>query len=138
MLARSAKKAFTLLELIVVIVILGILALIAIPTFAAVIDRTRASSVQRAAESLGREAVALAAFDSDADGSNEVLQADLTAAEADLDVTGYTVSALLADANGAAAGTLPGFTMAQTVNGTTYTATVTIDGNVVRSTVATS
>jgi prepilin-type N-terminal cleavage/methylation domain-containing protein len=62
MLTRS-RKAFTLLELIVVIVILGILALLAIPTFNAVINRAKDSNVENAARSLGREVAALAAFD---------------------------------------------------------------------------
>jgi prepilin-type N-terminal cleavage/methylation domain-containing protein len=73
MLART-RKAFTLLELIVVIVILGILAALAIPTFAAVIARSKVKTDEAAALSLGRDAIALAAFDSakatdDADGT---------------------------------------------------------------------
>lgn len=62
MLTRT-RKAFTLLELIVVIVILGILALIAIPTFASVIDKSHQSSANETVGSVGRDAAALAAFD---------------------------------------------------------------------------
>ena len=57
------RKAFTLLELIVVIVILGILAALAIPTFNAVIDRAKDSNVKSAAASFDRNVRALAVFD---------------------------------------------------------------------------
>ena len=62
MLTRT-RKAFTMLELIVVIVILGILALLAIPTFNAVIGRAKDSNVQSAATSYERNLRALAGFD---------------------------------------------------------------------------
>ena len=62
MLTRT-RKAFTMLELIVVIVILGILALLAIPTFNAVIGRAKDSNVQAAATSYERNLRALAGFD---------------------------------------------------------------------------
>lgn len=64
------RKAFTLLELIVVIVILGILAALAIPTFSAVIQKARQSNVDNTAAALGREVAALAAFDNAAPNSN--------------------------------------------------------------------
>jgi type IV pilus assembly protein PilA len=57
------RKAFTLLELIVVIVILGVLALIAIPTYNAVIGKSKVSAAKTTAQALERDALALAAFD---------------------------------------------------------------------------
>ena len=64
MLTRT-RKAFTMLELIVVIVILGILALLAIPTFNAVIGRAKESNVKAAAASFDRTGRALSGFDQD-------------------------------------------------------------------------
>jgi prepilin-type N-terminal cleavage/methylation domain-containing protein len=58
-----SKKAFTLIELIIVIVILGILAGIAIVGYQAVIDRANESKVEQAAQSYDRSIRALAAFD---------------------------------------------------------------------------
>jgi prepilin-type N-terminal cleavage/methylation domain-containing protein len=62
MIARS-KKAFTLLELIVVVVVLGILAALAIPSF----DTVKQSAVDKvafnSASSILRNAQALAAFE---------------------------------------------------------------------------
>ena len=55
------KKAFTLLELIVVLVILGILAALAIPTFNRVQQNSAASVASATAKSLVRDANALAA-----------------------------------------------------------------------------
>ena len=59
----SSKRGFTLLELIVVIVVAGILAGIAIPSFNAVKTKTAESSVVSSAESIVRNARALAALD---------------------------------------------------------------------------
>ena len=55
------KKAFTLLELIVVLVILGILAALAIPTFNRVQQNSAASVASATAKSLARDANALGA-----------------------------------------------------------------------------
>jgi prepilin-type N-terminal cleavage/methylation domain-containing protein len=82
------SRAFTLLELIVVIVILGVLALIAIPTFQTVITRSKESAAQRSAESVGRNAVALAAFDQKTNVFGSTAAPDVTAADGYLDKAG--------------------------------------------------
>ena len=56
------RKAFTLIELIIVIVVLGILATIAIVGYRAVIDRANQSSAENAAKSFDRQIRAQAAF----------------------------------------------------------------------------
>jgi prepilin-type N-terminal cleavage/methylation domain-containing protein len=66
----TARKGFTLLELIVVLVILGLLAAVAIPTYNAVINRAAQSTAVQSAEALGRAAVALAAFDRQTAGAD--------------------------------------------------------------------
>ena len=60
MLNRS-KKAFTLLELIVVLVVLGILAALAIPSFAKVQKNAAATVAVSTAKSIARDAAALGA-----------------------------------------------------------------------------
>jgi prepilin-type N-terminal cleavage/methylation domain-containing protein len=62
-LRRGPKKAFTLLELIVVIVILGLLAALAIPTFARVTKRSQDASTSATLSAVLRDARALRAFD---------------------------------------------------------------------------
>ena len=62
MLSRS-KKAFTLLELIVVIVVLGILAALAIPSFTTVKQKSADKVAYNTAASIYRAASAAAAFD---------------------------------------------------------------------------
>jgi type IV pilus assembly protein PilA len=62
MIARS-KKAFTLLELIVVVVVLGILAALAIPSFSTVKQSAADKVAFNSAASIYRNAQALAAFD---------------------------------------------------------------------------
>ena len=64
--APSTRRGFTLLELIVVIVILGILALLAIPTFNAVIGKSKQQTITSMANAIGRETDMLASFDSGA------------------------------------------------------------------------
>jgi prepilin-type N-terminal cleavage/methylation domain-containing protein len=63
MMRRSATKAFTLLELVVVVVVLGILASLAIPTFSRVIERSKEASAVATLSSVSREVQALAAFE---------------------------------------------------------------------------
>ena len=62
MISRT-RKAFTLLELIVVIVVLGILSGLSVPAFTAVKARATSEVADRNAEAVARETAALAAFD---------------------------------------------------------------------------
>jgi prepilin-type N-terminal cleavage/methylation domain-containing protein len=57
------RKAFTLLELIVVVVVLGILAALAIPSFSTVKQSAAEKVAYQSAEGIVRNAEALAAFD---------------------------------------------------------------------------
>jgi type IV pilus assembly protein PilA len=58
---NKSKKAFTLLELIVVLVVLGILAALAIPSFAKVQKNAAATVAMSTAKSIARDANALGA-----------------------------------------------------------------------------
>jgi prepilin-type N-terminal cleavage/methylation domain-containing protein len=58
---NKSKKAFTLLELIVVLVVLGILAALAIPSFAKVQKNAAATVAASTAKSIARDANALGA-----------------------------------------------------------------------------
>ena len=75
MLNRS-KKAFTLLELIVVLVILGILAALAIPTFANVQQGAALRVASSTAKAIARDANAISA----AAGASSTTTANLTTA----------------------------------------------------------
>jgi MSHA pilin protein MshA len=75
---NRTKKAFTLLELIVVLLVLGILAAIAVPTFATVKENAAERTFQATADAIARNAAAIAA--SSNDGDNDVSAADVTAA----------------------------------------------------------
>jgi len=63
MFRTDRRKAFTLLELIVVVVVLGILAALAIPSFSTVKQSAADKIAIQSAESVVRNAKALAAFD---------------------------------------------------------------------------
>jgi len=68
--SQKLRKAFTLVELIVVIVVLGILATIAIVGYRAVIDQTSQRSIEEAARSLDRQITTMASFGRSADLTN--------------------------------------------------------------------
>jgi len=122
------RKAFTLLELIVVVVVLGILALIAVPSFAGVINGTRGSVAENTAKTIARDANALATFNTGA-ATNETSQANIDAAlaEATLSTTdGWVTSSSTAGAE-----------IALTKNGATSTYCVSVTaGTPDRATVA--
>ena len=63
---NSTRKAFTLLELIVVVVVLGIVALVAVPTFSAIINASASSVAEQSAGSVARSANAIAALKGEA------------------------------------------------------------------------
>lgn len=64
MLTRAtARKGFTLIELIVTVVILGILAALAVPTFNAILGRVRDNNVATSANGIARNLHALAGSD---------------------------------------------------------------------------
>jgi prepilin-type N-terminal cleavage/methylation domain-containing protein len=82
---NRTKKAFTLLELIVVLLVLGILAAIAVPTFATVKENAAERTFQASADAIARNATAIAA--SSNDGDNDVSAADITAAAGEAGVS---------------------------------------------------
>ena len=114
MLARS-KKAFTLLELIVVIVVLGILAALAIPSFTTVKQKAADKVAFNSAASIYRAASAAAAFN-----GASVTMPDIMTAGAEL-ATGNTSYA------GATPGA-PDSMVTTSVNGVTGTAYVCLSG----------
>ncbi len=74
------RKAFTLLELIVVIVVAGILAGIAIPSFNAVKEASNKEAAVQEASAFAKEVTALAAFTQEADAASWTDEADTDAA----------------------------------------------------------
>lgn len=77
---NRTKKAFTLLELIVVLLVLGILAAIAVPTFRTVKENSAIRAVKASAEAVARNADAIAASAGD---NGDVAQGDLDTAIAE-------------------------------------------------------
>lgn len=69
---QRVKKAFTLVELIVVVVVLGIIAALAIATFATVRENAAESVALQTAEGIARNANAIAAFDGVATSSTHL------------------------------------------------------------------
>jgi type IV pilus assembly protein PilA len=66
---NRTKKAFTMLELIVVIVILGIIAGLAVPSFLSVTTKSKKAVAEENVRAAVRKAAADAAFDADWDGT---------------------------------------------------------------------
>jgi prepilin-type N-terminal cleavage/methylation domain-containing protein len=84
---NRTKKAFTLLELIVVLLVLGILAAIAVPTFNTVKTNSAKRSAQTTAEGIARNADAIAA----SSGSGDAVDGDdLNTAVGEADVEGIS------------------------------------------------
>lgn len=79
---KRTRKAFTLLELIVVVIVLGILALVAVPAFTGVINNSTGSVAENTAKAIARDANALAAFNSGS-SVNVTDDADIEAAVAE-------------------------------------------------------
>lgn len=98
---NRTKKAFTLLELIIVVVVLGILALVAVPSFKGVIDNTSADVAESTARAIARDANALAAFNTGTD-TNQATNANIDTAVGETMLStddGWAVDT--AEANGA-------------------------------------
>jgi prepilin-type N-terminal cleavage/methylation domain-containing protein len=74
------RKAFTLLELIVVIVVAGILAGIAIPSFNAVKTKAKEEAAVQEAKAFAKEVTALAAFTQANDAGDYTDEADADSA----------------------------------------------------------
>ena len=98
---KRMRKAFTLLELIVVVVVLGILALVAVPAFSGVINNSTGSVAENTAKAIARDANALAAFNA-GDNANVTSTTNVTDAINDtalstndgwtVDATNYSIS----------------------------------------------
>ena len=82
------RKAFTLLELIVVIVVAGVLAGIAIPSFNAVKTKANEERAVSEAKAFAKEVTALAAFTEAADAADFTDEADADSGGSYDDVTG--------------------------------------------------
>ena len=106
----AARRAFTLIELIITIVIIGILAAIAIVGYSAVTETAQEKADLAAVESADREIRAMLAFGGDVDATAGSLATDLSTAGvtyADVDTSG-TVTAGDTLTKGSASLTLSG------------------------------
>lgn len=95
---RSARRGFTLLELIVVLVVLGILAALAIVTFSSTVGRSKTATATASAQSFDRELRAVAALNQSSPLSASVLTAAQSDAPAGAVVTpspSYTTDGLV-------------------------------------------
>jgi prepilin-type N-terminal cleavage/methylation domain-containing protein len=92
MLTRT-KKAFTLLELIVVLLVLGILAAIAVPTFNTVKRNSAVQTAEASAEGVARNADSIAASSGD---NGAVAQGDLDTAISESESFTHTAGDLTA------------------------------------------
>ena len=97
-----ARKAFTLLELIVVIVVAGILAGIAIPTFNAVKTRSNEQRAVMEAKAFAKEVESLAAFTEGGDASSFTSNADADATGTYVANTDATTGGVFTSSNGMA------------------------------------
>ena len=112
------RKAFTLIELIIVIVIIGILAGIAVVGYQAVISKSRVEAAKQTARAFDKDVMALGAFDQQA---GNVL-ANIAIADNELDAS-YVVTP------GAQVGST-GTTLSYTIAKSGCTATVTTSAGV--------
>lgn len=80
--ALRPTAAFTLLELVVAVIVIGVLALLAVPALRGVVDESTAAVASRTAESVARDATALAGSNTGA-STNIVSNANIDAAVAD-------------------------------------------------------
>lgn len=122
---NRSRKAFTLLELLVVVVVLGILALVAVPVFRSAIDGTTDSVVEQTALAIAREADSIAMFNAGAD------LGETTGANIDEAVSNANTAGNFADAGWAldsAAGSVVGcYEISLTKAGQTDTYTVDVN-----------
>ena len=117
---NRTRKGMTLLELIVVIVILGILALIAIPTFAAIINKSKTQSAVTTAQALDKDAMGLAAFDQKAAGAVDTATSNTYVHDSVADLSGFSYGGNTTFAN------LPSPVVAKTVYGIGGTTEATV------------
>jgi type IV pilus assembly protein PilA len=117
---NRTKKAFTLLELIVVLLVLGILAAIAVPTFATVKENAAERTFQASADAIARNAAAIAA--SSNDGDNDVSAFDIQTSAVEAGFV-YSLGSGAQPAEGLIEGPVGGYYCTSLVTGSGVTAT---------------